>query len=367
MTGVRFWGSVLALNAALALAVQVGAPDRPAHSDRQEYEYAGTHGLAPNCGWAIYCYRFLVPVALNQIPVDWEQRWRGHRWAAVTAAGTVIAVTTAQLAGGPAAAAVASIITQGSFGFSFTAYDPYSAEPMVFVIAALITWCWFANRWLLAFALGLVGVFVKETVALVSGAAAMAALVERRAGVWRQWVAPAAVIAIALLGFHWIMDTYFGWGITKNAAAQFSKGSWLAIWWTHNPGLVRKAFLVFVPYGFAWAYAVAGLRIAPAGLRTLAWGAALPFLALNYVQNPERALGTAFFVIVPLATVALMRVPLPVALAAAITNGLFTAKVGASIAVLPPSWILLVPAAGSAAWVFWNLRQGSGMDDRQSE
>ncbi len=356
MTGPRLFAVVFALNALLAAAVQAVAPAHPILSDRDQYESVGRQPFAPNCPWSVYCYRVLVPVVLEQVPIESETRWRTYQWAANGVAGSILAITTAGLANGWPAAVLASLMVQMSFGFAFTAYDPYSAEPMLFVFSALLTWCWLANRPLTALGLALVGVFVKETVALVSGAAALAAMVNRGREGWWHWVVQAAIATAVLLGFHWLMDTYFGWDLSRNAAARFDEGAWLALWWNNNPGLWRKAFFLFAPFGFAWAYAVVGYRTAPRDLRHLALGAVLPFLALNYVQNPERALAGTFFVIVPLATIALSRVPLGVALAAAIANGLFTAKVGTSTTWLPSSSILLVPAAACAAWVFWHWR-----------
>lgn len=366
MTNARLWCLVLALNAVLAGAVQVAAPPEPARSDRQEYEYAGMHGLEPNCGWSVYCYRLLVPVALESIPMDPARRWRVFRVASTTVAGALIAVTAAQLGGGWLAAAIASLSVQSSFGFAFTAYDPYSADPFVFVISAVIAWCWLTNRVAGAFAAGMIGLFAKETVALVSAATALAALRARQRGHRYWWIAQAAVVMMTLLGFHWVMDTYFGWGITKNPAAKLSEGSWLALWWANNPNLLSKMFYVFMPFGFSWVYATVGFRTAPVALQHLALGAVLPFLALNYVQNPERALANTFFVIVPLATIALLRVPFGVALMAVVTNGALTAKVGTSTEWLPSSSYLLVAAAASAALVFWHLR-GTGFQSGAEE
>ena len=73
----------------------------------------------------------------------------------------------------------------------------------------------------------------------------------------------------------------------------------------------------------------------------LAAGAALPMLALVYVQTPERALGNAFFVVIPLAAAFLARVPPAAAWAAAITNGLVTARIGLSSELLPSSAVSL--------------------------
>ena len=355
MTDARRWLLILALNTGLAATAQAIVPGEPRFSDREEYEYAGQHGLEPNCRVSVYCYRVLVPVVLEQIPVDATWRWRAFQVLANTFAGTILAVTTGALAGGWPAAVLATLMVQSSFGFTFTAYDPYSADPAVFVFAAIITWCWINNRVGGAFAVGLIGVFAKETVALVSASTALAALISRQPRQWRWWLGQAAVVMATLLGFHWVMDTYFGWGITANPAAKFSEGSWLAIWWANNPNVLRKLFNLFMPFGFGWLYAAAGLWTAAPRLRQLALGAIAPMLALNYVQNPERALGNAFFVIVPLATVALIRVPWPLALAAVVTNGALTAKVGTSTAWLPSASLLFGAAAVSAALVGWQL------------
>lgn len=355
MTVAARIGAIILLNALLAAVVQLTAAS-PKLTDRQEYEWVGHHPLEPGCPWTVYCYRVLVPVLLEQIPVDAEVRWRGYQWAANTAAGSLVAVTTAGLVTGWPAPFLATAMVQSSFGFAFTALDPYSADPMVFVFAAGLAWLWFANRPGAALATGLVGLFAKETVVLVSGAAGLAALLDRRRPGWRWWMVQAGIAATALLAFHWVMDTYFGWGITRNAAANFSEGSWLALWWRGNPGLVRKAFLLFAPFGFAWLFAIAGYRTAPRDLRQLALGAVLPFLALNYVQNPERALASTFFVVVPLATLALSRVPPAVALGAVMTNGALTARIGTGTEWLPAASFLFGPALVMAAWVFWYWR-----------
>ena len=357
MHRVRTWTAILVLNGLLAGLTQLMAPAQPVRSDRQEYEFVGQHALEANCGWSVYCYRVLVPVLLEQIPLEPDTRWRWFRWVANTAAGAIVAGTTAVQVGG-ASPLIVTVIVQLSFGFAFTAYDPYSAEPMVYLLSAILAWCWLSDRWLAALAAGVLGVFAKETVALMSGSLALASFVERRAG-WPRWFIQAAIVAITLLGFHWLMDTYRGWDMTTNAAADFSSGSWLALWWANNPSLLRKMFFLFMPFGFVWLYAAVGFRMAPAPLRALAMGAALPFLALNYVQNPERALANVFFIVAPLAAVLLSRVPVAVAIAAVVTNGLVTAKVGTATTWLPGTPYLIVPATAAAVWVFWCLRNGA--------
>jgi hypothetical protein len=71
-------------------------------------------------------------------------------------------------------------------------------------------------------------------------------------------------------------------------------------------------------------------------------------------------LGNAFFVVVPLASIFLSRLPAPAAWTAAITNGLVTAKLGLSTEWLPSSSILLIPATIAFAWaIATSIRQSA--------
>jgi hypothetical protein len=348
---------LVALNAGLASLVHSSAPAAPRNSDRQEYEHVGQHGLEANCPWSIYCYRVLVPVTLEQLPFDAERRWRWYQLAATASAGSMTSLMTLRLAG-VGAGALAAVIAQASYGFAFTAYDPYSAEPLVFVFAAIIAWCWVEDRWRAALVAGLIGIFAKETVALVSLSCVIAAAIDRERPTRRAWVVSGLVVFATLLLFRWVMDTFFGWGVDNSPAAQLSSGSWLALWWRNNPFLLRKLFLLFAPFAFAWFFAALALRDADARLRRLAFGAALPFLALCYVQTPERALANTFFVIVPLAAGHLARAPLVLALLTALVNGAVTAKVGSSTPWLPSSQYFIIPALILGAWCVWTIETG---------
>ena len=361
MMPARWWLGLLVINAALALGFRAMVPDQPLLSDRESYEWVGEHGLAPGCPMSVYCYRIAVPLLVDALPFEPEARWRVFEGVANTLAGFVVALAVARLAPGLRAPLLATWLAQSSFALTYTAYDPFTADPMVFLIAALTLLAWLADWPMLVVAIGLVGVFAKETVALIVTAAAMAAWLRRSTVPWRPWALAAVVSWTILLAFHWAMDTYAGWGFRGNPATQLASGSWLGIWLTHLDSPLRAVFLLFVPFGFAWAYAVAGFRFVPDRLRVLALGSILPMLALVYVQTPERALGNAFFVIVPLAALFLARLPLAVAVPAAVTNGLLTAKVGLSAAWLPSSGVLVIPAAVCAVvavWAGWENRSG---------
>src|SRR3954447_8146954 len=100
--------ALILLNLGLAAVIQFSAPPAPRNSDREAYEYVGQHGLERNCGWSIYCYRVLAPMALERVPIDAERRWRLYQIGATATAGALISIAT--LPAGIGAAAIASIL-----------------------------------------------------------------------------------------------------------------------------------------------------------------------------------------------------------------------------------------------------------------
>ena len=347
MTG-RLAAAILLFNAALSFLVQSGAPAQPSLSDRNDYEYTGRQALAPNCPNTIYCYRILVPVLLEQVPLEPERRWRALQWAAHTATGTITSAVAAPFA----SPFIVATLLQTSYAFAFTAYDPFTPDPVVFLIAALLLYCWMRDLAVAAVAIAAIGVFAKETTGVLAACVAGAALLTHdRPRRWR-WFLPVLVAGVELWAFHWYMDTYRGWGISRNLAANFTAGSYLALWLEGNPSHVRKALLIFLPFAYGWIFAIAGYRHAPRALQQLALGTMLPITALVFVQTPERALANAFFVIVPLTGAFLAQLPVTPAWAATVTTALVTARFGLSSPSLPSTSILLVPATAAALWAF---------------
>ncbi len=176
----RRWMGILVLNAALALAFRAMVPAQPLLSDRDSYDWVGEHGLAPGCPMSVYCYRVLVPSLLESIPLPPETRWRAYEFLANTLAGFVLALAVARVTPGLRGPLLATWLAQTSFALTYTAYDPFTADPMVFLIAALTLLAWLADWPMLVLGLGVAGVFAKETVALVVSAAAMAAWIRSR-------------------------------------------------------------------------------------------------------------------------------------------------------------------------------------------
>ena len=331
----------------MALAIHALAPAEPILNDRDAYEYVGAHPLVANCPFSIYCYRPMAPVLVSLLPFSSDASWRVYQVSANAAAGTLIALAATSLSSSAAVAPLASVAAQASYGFAFTAYDPYAADPLVFVFAGLLTWCWITDRVNVAILVGAIGVFAKETVALLTLCVAIAAVIERRAG-WRRWLLPLATSGALLAAFHVASRVWLNWEIASNPAAQLSHGSWIGLWWRNNPFLERKLYMVFATFGCVWVLAVAAWRTAPAAWRALALGSVVPMMLLMVAQTPERAISNAFFVVVPLAASLAARWPALGALAIGL-NALVTAKAGTSSSWLPSGRWVLIPAAIAAA------------------
>lgn len=360
-SGLRYaW--IGALNLTLAVTFFLLAPIEPKLSDRDAYDYVAAHPFASNCPFSIYCYRVLVPVAVHQLPLDPDASWRTYQVLSNAAAGSVIAVVSGTLATTAAAPLLASVMAQTSYGFTFTAYDPYAADPLVFLVAALLTWCWIYDRAWPALALSTIGIFAKETVALIAIAIALAAVIGRSAFApaatggasadrdWRRWLLPALVSGALLATFHIISRVWLNWEIASNPAAQLEHGSWLGLWWRNNPFVERKVYMIFATFGFGWLFAALGWRLAPPAWRALAIGTIPPMLLLMIAQTPERALSNAFYVVIPLAVVFAARAPLVGSVAIGL-NALVTAKAGSSSPWLPSARWTLIPAAVAAIFV----------------
>jgi len=303
----------------------------------------------------------MVPVIVHRLPLEPDTGWRVVQVAGNAAAGTMIAVAAATLSPGYLVPVLATVMAQSSYGFTFTAYDPYTADPLVFLFAALLIWCWITDRPWLAVALSTIGIFAKETVAIFAAGIAIAAMLERREG-WRRWLAPAAASAIGLAVYHLVGETWLNWDISTNPAAQLQNGSWLGLWWRNNPFIERKAYMIFATFGFAWAFAVMGWRTAPPPWRAVAIGTIAPMAALMIVQTPERALGNAFYVVIPLAALFASRSPAPAGIAIGL-NALVTAKAGSSSAWLPSGRWTLIPAAVAAGLLVISAQRKGNHED----
>ena len=359
--GARYWAAVVVLNLALAVAAAGLAPaEIGTTADRIGYESVGQHPLEGNCPHSIFCYRLLVPTLLQQVPLPHEVSWRAFAVLANFLTGVLLSQVALVAGAGPLGGWIAAILYQMSFGATFAVFDPFTPDPVVYLAAAILALCWLREWPVPGFVVGIVGVFAKETVALLLSTIALASWFQRPSPNRSKWTLAAIGVWAVLLGFHLIMDLAAGWAERGSASADLLGGSFLVRWLT-DPTLTTSARLLylFIPFGFAWIFAGLGVQHAPERLRALVPASLILLPPLIYVQTVERALATASFFVVPLAAVYLSRAPFALAVAATIANGLLTARVGLSTAWLPPVPYLLILAGILAAATIVRRSMGS--------
>ncbi len=352
----RYWLALLGLNVALAAIAAALAPSAVGvTADRLGYEYVAQHGLQPDCPHSIYCYRVLVPALVGWIPLPAVLTWRVFAVLANGLTGLVLGRITSLLVTSDLAPLLAAVLFQTSFGATFALFDPFTPDAAAFLASSLVAWAWLRQRPWVALVVGLVGVFAKESVLLPLGAAALAALLPTRVPAWRNWLMSAALPAAVLLTFHATMDLFARWSEAGNASADLLHGAFIARWLA-DPTLTTTArvFYVFIPFAFAWLFAVLGAaNVSSSQARRLALTTLVLLPLLVYVQTVERALAMAFYVVIPLAAAWLSTRPAPLAVLVAALNGLLTARTGLSPSVLPPVPLLLGAAAVASALLCW--------------
>src|SRR5262249_13622680 len=135
------------------------APDRV--TDRDVYEATAARIIVPDCG-DLQCFRTLVPWVLGRIGGPSTLRWKAYAVLCNAAGG--VAGLTCSLAFGLSrrAAAMASIASAFGFGSLYTLHDPYTSDPLMYLVGPFITHEALAGRAAIGAAAGAVSVMAKE-------------------------------------------------------------------------------------------------------------------------------------------------------------------------------------------------------------
>jgi len=298
----------------LALVVCLGAiawasPIPPRVTDRDVYEATATHGVVYDCS-DLHCFRVLVPWVLGRLPGPSIVRWKAYAVLSNAAAAVAVFCLSLTLGLSRRAAWFASIGSAFGFGSLYTLHDVYTSDPLMYLAGPLITNELLRGRFVVAAALGGVGVLAKEF------AAAPLYLVTAAAAIERRWTAALRALAAANFAFMiWLALTLtlmlrFNYTYSGSASANLGGGANLVGWLSRQStrGILSA---MFVEFGALYVLTPVGFVFAPSRLRRLAL-AAVPIAALfAYVQQPDRALWNVHFLILPLAAVLVDRAPAP--------------------------------------------------------
>jgi hypothetical protein len=323
---------------ALAIALAVVAAAAPAIdrvTDRDTYEAAATRGIVRDCS-DIHCFRVLVPWTVGLLPGPSLVRWKLYAAAANAGAAIVVFDLALLLGLSHRAATFASIASAFGFGSMYTLFDPYTADPLMYLLGPLLTNELLRGRVVLAALIGSAGTLAKEF------AAAPLYMFSAFAAIRGEWLrslralAAANAALIVWLSLQLTLILAFNYGYGGNPSTDLLGGGYLRPWLAKLSA--RGALSAMLnEYTAFYVLAPIGLWFADRRLRQLAL-VAVPIAAVfAYVQQPDRALWNFHFLVVPLGAVVLERVSPSLAWA---TLALFAAtnlKVAAQWDFVPPA------------------------------
>lgn len=326
----RRWAAAAALAAVLVGISAAASPQRL--PDSYYYERIAAQTIVPGCA-EIHCFRPLVPWTLGLLPPT-VVKWKVY--AALCNAGAALAVFDLCLLLGMTARAalLAGSVSAFGFGSLYTLFEPFTGDPLMFLLGPLVTRWALQDRMTLAGGAATIGVFAKEFVVAPIVIVAIAAV---RAG--RRALALRAVwAAFAAFGVWLGLQFFFMYGLGytygDNHSPKIFEGGYVVYWLRHE-SLAASAAAMFVEFGALYLLIPFGFVRAPRELRDLAVAAIPIALIFGYVQQPDRALWNFHYLASPLA--ALVLEPLPNILVGSfvLLFALANLRIGAQVSGIP--------------------------------
>jgi hypothetical protein len=348
-------GKLFAVLAGLLLLVAFLSPDPHRQTDRSVYETIAAQRIAPDCT-ELHCFRVLVAWTLGALPGPSVVKWKV--FAALSNAGAAVALARlCSMVGlpGPVAELSAWAAAFG-FGSLYTLFDPFSSDPLMYLMGPLLTILLLRGRLASAGWMATVGVLAKEFAVVPLFVFALAAAMSRRWSlVLRTLVASNAALLVWLALQFWLMLRY-NYGYGDSPSTHLASGGYLKHW-LDEIGPRGAASSLFTEYGAIWLLAPAGLVRAPRALRQLALSAIPAALLFAYVQQPDRALWNFHYLMIPMAMLVAASLP---AWGAWGLVGCFAAanlRLGAQLPFVPVSRLaLLASVVIAAAAIARNVR-----------
>ena len=293
--------------AALLAAIAAASPPPDRVTDRDVYEATAARVVVPDCG-DLQCFRVLVPWMLGRIGGPSTLRWKAYAVVCNAAAGLSVIACALAMGLTRRAATLASIAAAFGFGSLYTLHDPYTSDPLMYLLGPAITHEALAGRLAIGAAAGSVGVLAKEFAGAPLYIVAGFHAIERR---WRDAMRALAAANIPFL--VWVVFTLtlmlrFNYTYSGSASADLAGGGNLVGWVSRqSPRGIASA--MFIEFGAFWLLTPAGFFIAPPMLRKL-FIVSLPVAALfGYVQQPDRALWNVHYLALPMGAAVLDAAP----------------------------------------------------------
>jgi hypothetical protein len=348
---MRLWGAIVAL--LLAVAFLAPAPDRP--TDRATYEATADHFVVRDCS-DLHCFRVLVAWTLGALPGRSVMKWKIYAALSNASAAVVLGQLCRAVGLSGQVAAMSSWVAAFGFGSLYTLYDPFSSDPLMFLLGPLLTLLLLRGRLVIAGWIGAIGVLAKEFAAVPLFIFTLAAAMKREWALMLRALATANAVLLVWLALQFWLMLRYNYGYGDSYSTHLGSGGYLAHWLSElSPRGAASA--LFTEYGAMWLLAPAGAFRAPSALRRLAVAAFPAALLFAYVQQPDRALWNFHYLMIPMAMVAASSLPSSWAWALVGCYAFANLRLGAQLAFVPASrFALLLSVALAAAAVVRSWR-----------
>jgi hypothetical protein len=353
----------------LAFAVALGtiaylSPEPDRITDRAIYEQTARQRIVEDCT-DLHCFRVLVPWLIGTLPGPSLIKWKTYAVVANATAAFLAFVLALGWALPRRSAVMAATLSAFGFGSLYTLHDVFTADPLMFAIGPLLIVLALRERFAAAAVAASIGVLAKEFAGAplyIYSAAAM--LQHRLPTAWRALAAANCALIVWLL-FQFTMMLRFNYGYDDNPSTHLGSGGYLAKWLSEQSP--RGAVIaMFNEFGVLWLLAPIGMFLLSSPLRLFALASIPVALLFGYVQQPDRALWNFHFVVTPLASLVLHRLPVMAAWTTIALFAIANLRIGAQLMFVPAARLsLLASVAVAMASLAWAWRRGRFADSSE--
>src|SRR6185436_17767927 len=286
-----------------------------------------------------HCYRLLPAPLIEHLPGPSLVKWRAYSVLTNAAAAIALGRLCLVLGLSSRAAGVATWIAAFGFGPMQSVFDPYTSDPVMYLLAPLMMADLMAERLGRPTLVGSLGVISKEFAAPPLWIYALLSALRRRC-------------QTALM-------TLYNYSYGNNPSVNLLTGAYFAVW-TDALGWPRALASLFMAFGPLFVLLPAGWLRTDRSLRLLAIASLPALAAFLYVQQPDRALWNFHFAVIPIALLALEALPDRLVWPFVIAFGLANLRLGDSqpaAVVWLRSVMLVTSVALAAVAVSSTLRQ----------
>lgn len=292
---------------ALLLGVIAIVAETPPSGDRNLYQAIGRHLVVLDCH-DVHCFRILVAPILEHLPGPSLFKWKAYAVVANAAAAIALGQLCLTLGLSPRAAGFATWISAFGFGSLQSIFDPYTSDPLMYLIGPLMMSDLLRGRVTRAGAIGSVGVLAKEFAAVPLWMFALMSALRRRSDMAARTTLAALTATLVWLTVQTVFMTLYNYSYGGNPSVNLLGGGYFAVW-VSALGWPRATAYLFLAFGPLFVLLIVGLLRAGGTLRLLALSSLPPAVAFAYVQQPDRALWNFHFVVIPIAMLVLQELP----------------------------------------------------------